>query len=92
MVKSVRALFEIWDLNHVRIANLDPENTDNLREVVVQYMHENGMTFEIIGQETDEYGVETIKIRDEDNRVSVYYLSNIYGFTPGEDFWEEDAF
>lgn len=92
MVKSVRALFEIWDLHHIRIANLDPENTDNLREVVVQYMHENGMTFEILGEDKDEYGNERITIKDEDNRVSVYCIYNIYGSTPGEDFWQEDAF
>lgn len=91
MVKSVRALFEIWNLNHIRIANLDPENTDNLREVVVQYMHENGMTFKILKEDKDEDGNERITIKDEDNRVSVYYLSNIYGFNQ-EDRLDEDFF
>lgn len=71
----VRFLCEWIDwLGNTAIAELDPENTDNLREVVVQYMHDNGMTFEILGEDKDEDGNDTITTKDEDGTVTTYFL------------------
>jgi hypothetical protein len=59
----------IHTLTPIFIARLDEENTDNLHEVVVQYMHENGMTFDILSEDA-----ESIKIKDEDGTVITYGL------------------
>ena len=75
----IRFLCEMSDTGHYRLHQLDAENTDNLRAVLVQYMHENGVTFDILSEGVDDYGVALITIKDEDDKVSTYYLDTDYG-------------
>jgi hypothetical protein len=79
VLEMVRVLFEIWAGHHIRIAELDAENTDNTRAVVVQYMQENGMSFDILGEGKDADGNDTLTVYDEDGRVSVYFVGTVYG-------------
>lgn len=51
------------------IAELDAENTDNLHAVVVQYMHENGVTFDILSEDAD-----SISIIDEDGTFTNFAI------------------
>jgi hypothetical protein len=69
----------IHTLTPIFIARLDEENTDNLRAVVTQYMHENGMTFEVLSEGADDYGVDMLTIKDEDGTVSTYYIDADHG-------------
>jgi hypothetical protein len=75
----VRFLCEVCGVTSYRLIELDQENTDNLRAVVTQYMHENGMTFDILSEGADYYGVDMLTIADEDGRVSTYYLDTDHG-------------
>ena len=75
----VRFLCEVCGATSYRLVELDQENTDNLRAVVTQYMHENGMTFDILSEGPDGYGVDMLTIKDEDCTVSTYYLDVDHG-------------
>ena len=75
----VRFLCEVCGVTSYRLVELDQENTDNLRAVVVQYMQENGMTFDILSEGPDGYGVDMLTIKDEDGTVSTYYLDVDHG-------------
>lgn len=75
----VRFLCEVCGATSYRLIELDQENTDNLRAVVTQYMHENGMTFEVLSEGADDYGVGMLTIKDEDGTVSTYYLDADHG-------------
>ena len=75
----VRFLCEVCGVTSYRLVELDQENTDNLRAVVTQYMHENGMTFDILSEGPEGYGVDMLTIKDEDGTVSTYYLDVDHG-------------